>query len=139
MGSDRGCCTQRPQQVVTGAPADRQALIPGSRNDKGAPESKPGWGAERRTTMRIRIGYLTSTLDAAATAVAIVAAPTAAAASAQGPASGNGTAAPNNSSQSARSCVSLDGTQSQCQSPGNAQIYDAPPQVDYLPYAGGAT
>jgi len=22
---------------------------------------------------------------------------------------------------------------------GNAQVYDAPPQVDYFPYAGGAT
>ncbi len=31
------------------------------------------------------------------------------------------------------------GTQNECQSPGNAQIYDAPPQVDYFPYAGGAT
>jgi hypothetical protein len=37
------------------------------------------------------------------------------------------------------SCVGLGGTTNVCQSPGNAQVYDAPPQVDYFPYAGGAT
>ncbi|AGB23900.1 hypothetical protein Mycsm_03615 [Mycobacterium sp. JS623] len=36
-------------------------------------------------------------------------------------------------------CVSLGSAQSQCQSPGNVQINDSPPQVDYYPYAGGAT
>jgi hypothetical protein len=36
-------------------------------------------------------------------------------------------------------CLSLGGTQSLCQSPGNVQINDSPPQVDYYPYAGGAT
>ena len=89
--------------------------------------------------MRKRIGYLTPTLGVAATAVAIVVAPTATAASGQGPASDDGAAAPSDSSQSAQSCVSLGGTQSQCQAPGNAQIYDAPPQVDYFPYGGGAS
>jgi hypothetical protein len=33
----------------------------------------------------------------------------------------------------------LGGTQSECQAPGNVQINDAPPQVDFFPYAGGAT
>jgi hypothetical protein len=37
------------------------------------------------------------------------------------------------------SCIGLGTTQSQCQSLGNVQIYDSPPQVDYFPYAGGAT
>jgi hypothetical protein len=38
-----------------------------------------------------------------------------------------------------QSCLTLGGTQSQCQSPGNVQINDSLPQVDYFPYAGGAT
>jgi hypothetical protein len=32
-----------------------------------------------------------------------------------------------------QSCTSLGGTQTQCQSPGNVQINDAPPQVNYFP------
>ena len=32
-----------------------------------------------------------------------------------------------------QSCTNLGGTQTQCQSPGNVQIYDAPPQVNYFP------
>ncbi|MDR3664441.1 MAG: hypothetical protein P4L86_29335 [Mycobacterium sp.] len=42
-------------------------------------------------------------------------------------------------SQVQQSCVSLGSAQSQCQSPGDVEIYDAPPQVDYFSYAGGAT
>ena len=38
-----------------------------------------------------------------------------------------------------QACTSSDSTQTYCQSPGNAQIYVAPPQVDYYPYEGGAT
>jgi hypothetical protein len=101
--------------------------------------------------MKTKRSYIAPLLAAGATAVAIAVAPiavapTAAAASGQGAASGSGAAAgpsdaaaPSDSSQSAQSCVSLGGTQNQCQSPGNVQIYDAPPQVDYFPYAGGAT
>lgn len=88
--------------------------------------------------MKTTLPHIAPLLAAGATAVAIVFAPIAAAASGQGASSGNGTAAPSDSSQSGQSCVSLGGTQAQCQSPGNAQIYDAPPQVDYFPYAGGA-
>ena len=36
-----------------------------------------------------------------------------------------------------RSCTSLGGTQTQCQSPGNVQINDAPPQVNYFPLGDG--
>ena len=77
--------------------------------------------------MRIRLTYITSLLAAGAAAAAIGAAPIAAAASAPAPAPVQ------------PSCNSLGGTQTECQSPGNAQVYDAPPQVDYFPYAGGAT
>jgi hypothetical protein len=76
--------------------------------------------------MRIRLTYITSLLAAGAAAAAIGAAPIAAAAPAPAPA------------PAPPSCDSLGGTQTECQSPGNAQVYDAPPQVDYFPYAGGA-
>jgi hypothetical protein len=77
--------------------------------------------------MRIRLTYITSLLAAGAAAAAIGAAPIAAAAPAPAPAPAQ------------PSCNSVGGTQTECQSPGNAQVYDAPPQVDYFPYAGGAT
>ena len=77
--------------------------------------------------MRTRLTYITSLLAAGAAAAAIGAAPIAAAAPAPAPAPVQ------------PSCNSLGGTQTECQSPGNAQVYDAPPQVDYFPYAGGAT
>ena len=84
--------------------------------------------------MGVNVNYFAPLLVAAWTiATAIAAAPTAAAAPSQGAASSRG------STQVRQSCVSLGGTQSQCQSPGNAQVYDAPPQVDYFPYAGGGT
>ena len=38
-----------------------------------------------------------------------------------------------NSTTPQQSCTSLGGTQTQCQSPGNVQINDAPPQVNYFP------
>ena len=75
--------------------------------------------------MRHNEKYITPLLAALA-AAAIATAPVAA-------------AAPSASAQAQQSCVTLGGTQSQCQSPGNAQVYDAPPQVDYFPYAGGGT
>ena len=89
--------------------------------------------------MKTKLTYIAPLLAAIAMATTIAVAPIAAAASGQGATSGNAAAAPSDSSQSAQSCVSLGGIQSQCESPGNAQIYDAPPQVDYFPYAGGAT
>ena len=58
--------------------------------------------------------------------VAIAAAPVAAASS--------GTPA-----QPHQACSSLGSTQSLCESSGNVQINDSLPQVDYFPYAGGAT
>jgi hypothetical protein len=79
--------------------------------------------------VRIKLSYMTPLLGPAVAAVAIAAAPIATAepTAASGP------------SQDQQSCNSLGGTQTECQSPGNAQIYDAPPQVDYFPYARGAT
>ena len=38
-----------------------------------------------------------------------------------------------------QACSSLGSTQSLCESPGNVQINDTLPQVDFFPYAGGAT
>jgi hypothetical protein len=87
--------------------------------------------------MRVTWNYAAPFLAAAATVAAIAAAPVAAASSSQ-PTAGAGASTSSDSSPQ-QSCVSLGGTQSQCQSPGNAQVYDAPPQVDYFPYAGGAT
>jgi hypothetical protein len=81
--------------------------------------------------MRLRRTFITSGLAAGAAAAAIVAAPMAAAAPAQ--------PAPSGPAQSQQSCANLGGTQTACVSPGNAQVYDAPPQVDFFPYAGGAT
>ena len=88
--------------------------------------------------MRVKLNYFAPLLAAAAATVAIAAAPIAAAAPSQD-SGGAAAAASSDSGQGQQSCVGLGGTQSQGQSPGNAQIYDAPPQVDYFPYAGGGT
>lgn len=92
--------------------------------------------------MRIRLSYIRLLFAAGAAAAAIAAAPVAAAAPAPAthPAAvATAPSAPGDQAQTQQSCVSLGGTQTECQSPGNAQIYDSPPQVDYFPYAGGAT
>jgi hypothetical protein len=47
-------------------------------------------------------------------------------------------AAPSASAQAQQSCSS-GSTQTVCQSPGNAQVFVAPQQVDYQTYTGGAT
>jgi hypothetical protein len=74
----------------------------------------------RSSTVRMKLNYLAPLLAAGAAAVAIAAAPIAAAA----PGSG-------------QSC-SASGTGTICQSPGNVQINDAPPPVQYYPYGGEA-
>jgi hypothetical protein len=79
--------------------------------------------------MRLGLNYIAPLLVAGATAAAIAAAPIAAASP----------AAPSDPAQVQQSCANLGGTQSECQAPGNVQINDAPPQVDFFPYAGGAT
>ncbi len=66
--------------------------------------------------MAIKLGYFAPILGAAAVAAAISAAPIASAAQSCG-GSGGGTV---------------------CQSPGNAQINDAPPPVQFFPYGGEA-
>ena len=80
--------------------------------------------------------FTVTCIAAALTAAAIALAPAAMAAPSPATTAGSSAAAPTEAQQS---CMSLGGTQNECQSPGNAQIYDAPPQVDYFPYAGGAT
>jgi hypothetical protein len=79
--------------------------------------------------MRLGLNYIAPLLAAGTAAVAIAAAPIAAAAP----------TAPSQPTQVQQSCSDLGGTQSECQAPGNVQVNDAPPQVDFFPYAGGAT
>ena len=79
--------------------------------------------------MKLGLNYIAPLLATGAASVAIAAAPVAAAAP----------AAQGDTSQAQQSCASLGGTQTQCQTPGNVQVNDAPPQVDYFPYAGGGT
>jgi hypothetical protein len=62
---------------------------------------------------------ITSLLAAGAAAAAFVAAPVATAAS----------------SQADQTCYQS-GSGTQCQSPGNVQFNDAPPQVEFYPYGG---
>jgi len=76
--------------------------------------------------MGIRLGYVTPLLGAAAVAAAISAAPIASAdPSTQAPA------------QPQQSCAGS-GAGTICQSPGNVQINDAPPPVQFYPYGGEA-
>jgi hypothetical protein len=89
--------------------------------------------------MRVRSGYIAPLLAAGTIAMATAVAPIAAAATNEGASSASAATDSNGSTQPHQSCMTLGGTQSQCQSPGNAQVYDAPPQVDYFPYAGGGT
>jgi hypothetical protein len=81
--------------------------------------------------MRGTFNRVAAILAAGATATAILVAPIASASTTSGASGG--------SAPVQQSCASLGGTQTQCVSPGNAQINDAPPQVDYFPYAGGGT
>jgi len=67
--------------------------------------------------MRINPKFLTPVLAAGAAALAITAAPIAAAAPAPGQ----------------QSCIDS-GSGTECQSPGNVQIYASPPVVNYDPY-----
>jgi hypothetical protein len=76
--------------------------------------------------MRIRLGYFTPLLGSVATVVAIAAGPIASAAPSASPATPQQACA----GSSARTV---------CQSPGNVQVFVAPPQVDYDTFRGGAT
>ena len=66
--------------------------------------------------MRTNLTYITALFGAAAAAVAVLAAPVAAAATGQP--------------------CSATGSKTVCRSPGNAQINDAPPAVNFHPYGG---
>ena len=78
--------------------------------------------------MHTKLGYFTPILGLAVAALAIAAAPLASAAP---PPTQPGPVA-------TQSCTALGSAQTDCQSPGNAQIFVAPPQIDHLPYDGGA-
>jgi hypothetical protein len=79
--------------------------------------------------MQISLTFIPLLLGAAAVAAAIAAAPIATAAPPPAPAP-----APAPAQQS----CSASGSGSICQSPGNAQINDAPPPVQFFPYGGSA-
>jgi hypothetical protein len=76
--------------------------------------------------MRIKLGHLAPLIGAAAVAAAISAAPIASAAP--------NTQAPGPQQQSCGGS----GAGTVCQSPGNVQINDAPPPVQFYPYGGDA-
>ena len=79
--------------------------------------------------MQLGLRYIAALLATGAAAVAVAVAPIAAAAP----------TAPGDTGQVQQSCSNLGGTQTECETPGNVQVNDAPPQVDYFPYAGGGT
>jgi len=78
--------------------------------------------------MRIKPKFFTPMAAAVAVAAAISAAPTATADSTQ---PNSVAAAPQ------QTCTSLGGTQTQCQSPGNVQVNDAPQVTNYFPLGDG--
>jgi hypothetical protein len=86
----------------------------------------------RSVTMPIKLSYITPLLAAAAAAAAIATTPTTAAdaASIQPTAIATTPAAVDPTSLL---CTSLGGSATQCQTPGNVQINDAPPPVHYKP------
>jgi hypothetical protein len=75
--------------------------------------------------MRINLGYLAPILGAAAAVAAIAAAPIAA-------------ASPTTPSATPMQSCTSSGSGTLCQSPGNVQINDAPPPVQFYPYGGEA-
>lgn len=77
--------------------------------------------------MRLGPKYIAPLLAAGAVAVAVAAAPIATAAP----------TASHDASQVQQSCADLGATHSECQPPGNVEVYDAPPQL--IIYAGGGT
>jgi hypothetical protein len=74
----------------------------------------------RSSTVRMKLNHIAALLAAGAAAAAIAAAPIAEAAPTTG-----------------QSC-DTSGPGTICQSPGNAQINDSPPPVQYYPYGGEA-
>jgi hypothetical protein len=103
-----------------------------STDDFGQSEGNPGTRQTQSTTidhrrnaaMRMKLGYMTTLLSAAAAALAIGAAPIA-------------SAADNGPATTQQSC-GTSGTGTVCESPGNVQINDSPPPVGFYPYGGDA-
>jgi hypothetical protein len=89
--------------------------------------------------MRIKPKFIASSLAAGAVAVAIAAAAAATAqtAPAQPTVGASTPAAQSEPAQPQQSCTNLRGSQTLCQSPGNAQLDDSPPQVNFFPLGDG--
>ena len=105
-----------------------------SNDDQGSPQSESGraidldhYTKRRDVTMLVKLSYLVPLLGAGAAAAAIVAAPIAAASP--------------HPAESQASCTMVGGGSSgvdtRCESPGNVQIRNNPPAVQFYPYGGG--
>jgi hypothetical protein len=82
---------------------------------------------DQECNMRIRLTCVAPLLVAGAAVIAVTAAPIAAAAPAQAPVN-----------PPAQQSCATSGPGTDCQSPGNVQINDAPPPVSFYPYGGEA-
>jgi hypothetical protein len=85
--------------------------------------------------VQVKLKLFTPLFAAGAAAAVIASAPMAAAdpTPAQPTANTGAPAAHGNPAPPQQSCTSLGGTQTQCQSPGNVQVNDSPPPVNYFP------
>jgi hypothetical protein len=104
--------------VVTGSQIWRQQGRRGLAEETGWKHSPEWVNPPKETIMKIRTSYITTLLATGAAAVAVAAAPTALADTTTG--------------------LSCDTTNagSECQTPGNVQIDNAPPVVGFYPYGG---
>lgn len=84
--------------------------------------------------MRIEPKFITALVAAGMAAATIAAAPMATADPTAAPAAPVAARPVGGGSPQVRQvCNNLGGSQTQCQSAGNVQIYDSPPQVNYFP------
>jgi hypothetical protein len=132
MGAKLFCSAVADSSVVEGSTA--AAVVTGSHATPGYPQTHH-W-KERLVGMK---KASVTALLAGVSVAAIATAPIAAAAPAANQSALDTTTSASSGADVPQPCLGLGSTQSECQSPGNVQINDSPPQVDYYPYAGGAT
>ena len=119
MGRD----AHRATAELSWTPTPSPLLVPQTASTESSPDKARHRTSHRRSiTMPNKLCYITPLLTAAAAAV-IATAPTAAAIA----------TAPAAVDPTQTICMSLGGSTSQCQSPGNVQINDSPPPVHYKP------
>jgi hypothetical protein len=128
MGRDAHRATAELWWMPTASPV----LVPQTASTESGPDNARHRISNRRSiTMPNKLCYITPLLAAVAAAV-IATAPTAAAdaGATQPPAIATAPAAVD---PTQTICMSLGGSTSQCQTPGNVQINDSPPPVHYKP------